>query len=183
MKINLRGKNISITDDIKNEAERKYERLDKYFNKDQEIEILISKEGNDYQVEATIFLTNGPILRAQASDQTYPNAIDKTIDALVRQIRKQKTRLKKSRNADSIKFESFDKNFDSQYDIDDSYESDITIAREKTIDLKPMSSEEAIMQMELLDHNFFVYHDQDTMDVRVVYKRHKGDYGLIIPSK
>ncbi len=183
MKINLRGKNINITDDITYEAERKYDRLDKYFAGEQEVNLLFSKHGNDYQVEATMFLNKGPILRAEASDQSFPNAIDRTIDALVRQIRKHKTRLIKNRNQNSIRFESFNESFDKKYGIDESFDSDINIARTKEIPLKPMSTEEAVMQMELLGHDFFVYYDQEDMDLRVVYKRRKGDYGLIIPSK
>ncbi len=183
MKINLKGKNIDITNDINYEAERKYDRLDKYFSNEEEINLLFSKEGNDYQVEATMFLEKGPILRAEANDEYYENAIDQTIDALVRQIRKHKTRLIKDRHQDSIKFENFNQSFDEQYGIDESYDSDINIARTKEIPLKPMNTEEAIMQMELLDHDFFVFYDQEYMDVRVVYKRRKGDYGLIIPSR
>ena len=130
-----------------------------------------------------MFLDKGPILRAEASDETYQNAIDKTIDALVRQIRKHKTRLTKDRRHDSIKFENFNESFDDEYNIDDSYDSEINIARTKEISLKPMSTEEAIMQMELLGHDFFVYYDQEDLEVRVVYKRRKGDYGLIVPSR
>lgn len=183
MKINLKGKNINITDDIRYEAERKYDRLDKYFSNEEEVDLLISKEGNGYKAEVTMFLDKGPILRAEASDETYQNAIDKTIDALVRQIRKHKTRLTKDRRHDSIRFENFNESFDDEYDIDDSYDSEINIARTKEIFLKPMNTEEAIMQMELLGHDFFVYYDQDDLEVRVVYKRRKGDYGLIVPSR
>ena len=100
MKINLTGKDINITDDIRYEAERKYDRLDKYFSKEEEINLLISKEGNGFKAEATMFLDKGPILRAEADDETYQNAIDQTIDALVRQIRKHKTRLTKNRHHD-----------------------------------------------------------------------------------
>lgn len=183
MKINIKGKNINITNDIVYEAERKYDRLDKYFSKEQEIDLLISKEGNDFKAEATMYLDKDPILRAESSDETYQNAIDQTIDALVRQIRKHKTRLTKNRHQDSIRFENFNESFDEEYDIDESYDSDINIARVKEISLKPMNTEEAVMQMELLGHDFFVFYDAADMDVRVVYKRRKGDYGLIVPSR
>ena len=183
MKINLKGKDMDITRDIIYEAEKKYDRLDKYFSNEEEIDILISREGIDYQVEATMYLDKGPVLRAEASEESYQNAIDRTIDALVRQIRKHKTRLIKDRHQESIRFESFNQYFDEEYDIDESYDSDINIARIKEIPLKPMNTEEAIMQMELVGHDFFVYYDQDELDVRVVYKRRKGDYGLIIPSR
>lgn len=183
MKINLTGKDINITDDIRYEAERKYDRLDKYFSKEEEINLLISKEGNGFKAEATMFLDKGPILRAEADDETYQNAIDQTIDALVRQIRKHKTRLTKNRHHDSIRFEKFDETFDDEYKIDQSFDDEINIARTKNIPLKPMNTEEAVMQMELLGHDFFVFYDQEEMDVRVVYKRRKGDYGLIVPAR
>ena len=183
MKINLTGKDINITKDIVHEAERKYDRLDKYFSNEQDLDLLISKEGNDYKAEATMYLDKGPILRAESAEKTYQNAIDNTIDALVRQIRKHKTRLTKDRYQNSIRFENFNDSFDDEYDIDDSYDSDIKIARTKNISLKPMNTEEAVMQMELLDHDFFVFYDAEDMDVRVVYKRRKGDYGLIVPSR
>lgn len=186
MKINLIGKNIDITDDIRNEANKKFERLDKYFDPNQDIDVRFSKEGraDEYKVEATIILDGGTILRAERSEETYPNAIDRTIDALVRQIRKQKTRLLRDRNSDSIKFEHFDEDFDRSYQIDESYDDDkIDIVRYKEVKMKPMSAEEAIMQMELINHDFYVYLDQEDMEIRVVYRRKNGDYGQIIPTQ
>ena len=126
-----------------------------------------------------MFLDGGTILRAEAYEETYENAIDRVIDALVRQIRKHKTRLQRDRQTgDSIKFEAFDSEAKA-----DEKEGEIKIAREKTIPVKPMSAEEAILQMELLNHNFFVFQDAEDMEVRVVYKRKKGDYGLIVPTR
>ena len=179
MKLNIKAKNFNLTDDIVKESEKKFDRLDKYFHKEEEMDLKFAKEGVGFVLESTMFL-NGTILRAEAYEETYENAIDRVIDALVRQIRKHKTRLQRSRQTgESIKFEAFDIADEDEY----SDEEEIKIAREKTIPVKPMSAEEAILQMELLNHNFFVYQDAEDMEVRVVYKRKKGDYGLIVPTR
>lgn len=175
MKLNLIAKNFTLTDDIRNESEKKFDRLDKYFHDQQEMDVRFAKEGNDFVVETTAILDGGKILRSETTDPTYQTAIDKNIDGLVRQIRKNKTKLMRDRQSgQSIKFD----NFDPYEDEDD---KDANIVRKKEIHVKPMSAEEAILQMELLDHNFFVYLDADDMQVRVVYRRKKGDYGQIIP--
>lgn len=175
MKLNLIAKNFTLTDDIRNESEKKFDRLDKYFHDQQEMDVRFAKEGNDFVVETTAILDGGKILRSETTDPTYQTAIDKNIDGLVRQIRKNKTKLMRDRQSgQSIKFDNFD-----PYEDDD--DKDANIVRKKDIHVKPMSAEEAILQMELLDHNFFVYLDADDMQVRVVYRRKKGDYGQIIP--
>lgn len=175
MKLNLIAKNFTLTDDIRNESEKKFDRLDKYFHDQQEMDVRFAKEGNDFVVETTAILDGGKILRSETTDPTYQTAIDKNIDGLVRQIRKNKTKLMRDRQSgQSIKFDNFD-----PYEDDD--DKEVNIVRKKEIHVKPMSAEEAILQMELLDHNFFVYLDADDMQVRVVYRRKKGDYGQIIP--
>ena len=179
MKLNIKAKNFTLTDDIVRESEKKFDRLDKYFHDEESMDLKFAKEGIGYELEATMFLKGGTILRAEAYEETYENAIDRVIDALVRQIRKHKTRLQRDRQTgDSIKFEAFDSEAKA-----DEKEEEIKIAREKTIPVKPMSAEEAILQMELLNHNFFVFQDAEDMEVRVVYKRKKGDYGLIVPTR
>ncbi|WP_308748777.1 ribosome hibernation-promoting factor, HPF/YfiA family [uncultured Anaerococcus sp.] len=179
MKLNIKAKNFTLTDDIVRESEKKFDRLDKYFHDEESMDLKFAKEGIGYELEATMFLDGGTILRAEAYEETYENAIDRVIDALVRQIRKHKTRLQRDRQTgDSIKFEAFDSESKA-----DEKEEEIKIAREKTIPVKPMSAEEAILQMELLNHNFFVFQDAEDMEVRVVYKRKKGDYGLIVPTR
>mgnify|MGYP002711920355 CR=1 FL=1 len=181
MKINLKGKNLNITDDMRDNADKKFSRLDKYFENEENLDLKISEEGNNQVVEATINLINGPILRAEAGDESYLNAMDKVIDALLRQVRKHKTRLKRDRNNTSIKFENLEEDFNADYQTEISELDSINIDRIKEIPVKPMSAEEAILQMELLNHNFFVYEDMDDGGTCVVYKRNKGGYGKIIP--
>ena len=175
MKLNLIAKNFTLTEDIRNESIKKFDRLDKYFHDQQEMDVRFAKEGNDFVVETTAILDGGKILRSETTDPTYQTAIDKNIDGLVRQIRKNKTKLMRDRQSgQSIKFDNFDP-------FEDDDDKEVNIVRKKEIHVKPMSAEEAILQMELLDHNFFVYLDADDMQVRVVYRRKKGDYGQIIP--
>ena len=181
MKINLLGKNINISDDMRNNAETKFSKLDKYFANEENLDLKLGQEGPEYIVEATINLTNGPILRAESSDEAYLNAMDRAIDALVRQIRKHKTRLKRDRYSESIRFENLEADLDREENIDTYEEDELNIERIKEIPVKPMSAEEAILQMELLNHNFFVYLDDADMQTNVVYKRNKGGYGKIIP--
>lgn len=176
MKLNLIGKNFKITSDIKEEAQKKFDRLDKYFDQAYEMDVRFSKEGNFYTVESTAFLNRGRILRSETTADTYLTAIDQNIDGLVRQIRKNKTKLMRNRQSgDSIKFENLEE------DLKEPENTDLNIVRRKEIHVKPMDEQEAILQMELLGHNFFVYLDSEDNEVRVIYKRKKGDYGQIIP--
>ena len=140
------------------------------------MDLKFSTEGNLKKVESTIFLKGGTILRAEEINDNFSTGIDKVIDALVRQIRKQKTRLQRNRrNGESIKFESLD-------DVEEKKNDNPQIKRQKEIVLRPMSDEEACMQMELLKHDFFLYLDDQDMKTRLVYKRKDGHYGLIIPE-
>ncbi|MCI7239342.1 MAG: ribosome-associated translation inhibitor RaiA [Anaerococcus sp.] len=176
MKLNLIGKNFKITNDIKEEAQKKFDRLDKYFDQAYEMDVRFSKEGNFYTVESTAFLNRGRILRSETTADTYLTAIDQNIDGLVRQIRKNKTKLMRNRQSrDSIKFENLEE------DLKEPENTESNIVRRKEIHVKPMDEQEAILQMELLGHNFFVYLDSEDNEVRVIYKRKKGDYGQIIP--
>ena len=176
MKLNIKGKNINVYESLKEEAKEKFDRLDKYFNKEEEMDLKFSTEGNLKKVESTIFLKGGTILRAEEINDNFSTGIDKVIDALVRQIRKQKTRLQRNRrNGESIKFESLD-------DVEEKKNDNPQIKRQKEIVLRPMSDEEACMQMELLNHDFYLYLDDEEMKTRLVYKRKDGHYGLIIPE-
>lgn len=176
MKINYVFRNFHMGEWQKNEVNKKLERLDKYFDEDLEAKVTIDKVGNENIVEVTIFLP-GTILRAEESSDDLFNSVDRVIDALVSQIRKYKTKLQnKYQKNESIRFESFD-------DIDEVEEdNNPKIVRVKRFGLKPMSPEEAILQMELVGHDFFVFQDGETFETSVVYKRRNGDYGLIEPE-
>ena len=172
MKYNIRGDKMIITDAIKDYAETKLGKLEKYF-KDDDItaNVLAKVRGKSQIVEVTI-PTSKFILRSEEENEDLYAAIDLVSDKLERQIRKNKTRLNRNIK-DSVKEFNFD------FDIKDEEESKEKIVKRKNIEMKPMDEEEAILEMELLGHSFFVYKDMDTNKTCVLYKRKDGDYGLI----
>ena len=176
MNMNYAGKNVEVTDALRDVTEKKLTKLDKYFQKDIEGNVTFSTQKNRKIIEVTINLP-GTIIRAEESSDDMYASIDKAVDVLERQVRKHKTKLQKRyKNTETIRFENV---------LPLSVEEDNDkpkLVKTKTFTLKPMSSEEAILQMELLRHNFFVYLDGESNDVGVVYKRKDGDYGLIEPQ-
>ena len=172
MKYNIRGDKMVITEAIKDYTETKLGKLEKYF-KDDDItaNVLTRVRGNSQIVEVTI-PTDKFILRSEEENDDLYAAIDLVTDKLERQIRKNKTRLNRNIK-DSVKEFNFD------FDIKEEEESKEKIVKRKNIEMKPMDEEEAILEMELLGHSFFVYKDMDTKNICVLYKRKDGDYGLI----
>lgn len=176
MKLNFTGKNMEITDALRDVTEKKLGKLDKYFQKDIEGNVTFSSEKNRKIIEVTINLP-GTIIRAEESTDDMYASIDKTVDVLERQIRKHKTKLQKRyQNNETIRFENV-----LPLPMEDDSEKP-KLVRKKKFGLKPMSSEEAILQMELLRHNFYVFLDSDNEGVSIVYKRKDGNYGLIEPE-
>lgn len=177
MKLNFAGKNVEVTQALRDVTEKKFGKLDKYFQKDIVGNVTFSTEKNRKIIEVTINLP-GTILRAEESSDDMYASIDKTVDILERQIRKYKTRLQKRyQNNETIRFE----NVLPLSNGDDVGEKS-QVVRRKKFNLKPMSVDEAILQMELLRHNFFVFIDAETSDIAIVYKRKDGNYGLIQPE-
>ena len=174
MKYNIRGDKMVVTDAIKNYTMEKLDRLNKYFN-DEDItaNVLTKIRGNKQIVEVTIPIDKF-ILRSEESNDDLYAAIDLVSDKLERQIRKNKTKLKKQNKVNN-KYEYL--NFD--YEVKDNEEENNKIVKRKNFDTKPMDEEEAILEMELLGHNFFVYKDMHSDNVNVLYKRNDGNYGII----
>lgn len=174
MKLNFVGKNMEVTEALKNVTEKKLGKLDKYFQKDAEGNVAYSVERNRKIIEVTINLP-GTILRAEESSDDMYASIDNAVDVLERQIRKHKTKLQRRyNNGETIRFE----NIMPLKEEDDRPK----VVRTKRFDMKPMNVEEAILQMELLRHNFFVFMNAESDDLNVLYKRKDGNYGLIEPE-
>lgn len=173
MKLNIRGSKLEITDAIKSYLESKVQKLDKYFENPEEItaNIVAKTKGINQTVEITIPIKKA-ILRVEESNNDLYSSIDLAIDKLERQIRKNKTKIKQKNNR-----ERFDMFVD--FEIEEEYEDTETIVKRKTIDMKPMSEEEAILQMDLLGHEFFIFKNSDTDNNAVLYKRKDGNYGII----
>ena len=173
MKFNIRGDKLVITDAISDYVKLKIGKLDKYF-KDENIEsnIVVKVRGNKQIIEVTIFMDNF-ILRSEEEHDDLYAAIDLVIDKLERQIRKNKTKLKNQNINNKYK------QFNFEYETSFEEEEDNKIVKRKNISTKPMDEEEAILEMELLGHNFFVYKDSNTNSINVIYKRKDGNYGII----
>lgn len=177
MNIKFTGKGMDVTEALRDVTEKKIGRLDKYFQKDIEGNVTFSSEKNRKIIEVTINLP-GTIIRAEESSDDMYASIDKAVDVLERQMRKYKTRLQKQyKNTETIRFENV-----VPLPVEEDEDDSPKLVKTKRFILKPMTSEEAVLQMELLRHNFFVFMDGETGSVNVVYKRKDNNYGLIEPE-
>lgn len=178
MKIEIRGKNIALTDALKEHATKRLSKLEKYIDDLRVAQVALSVEGEGHKVEVTIPL-NGVILRGEECSEDMYTSIDMVVDKLEKQIEKYKTRLYRSYRGAGLKQAATD---GIQRDTAVKDSDEFNIVRTKRFALKPMDEEEAIMQMNLLGHNFFVFFNAKTEEVNVVYKRLDGNYGLIEPD-
>jgi len=175
MKTTILCRQVELDDTLRGIIDTKLSKYDRFFREDASATVKLSRLRGRERVEITI-RSEGTIFRGEVTDTTFRNALDMAMDAIERQIRKHKTKLEK-RLRDGAISDLFP-NQDS-----DVIEADEKIIRTKTFRLKPMLPEEAIMQMELLGHDFFVFADSQTGETNVVYRRHDGDYGMIMPEK
>lgn len=174
MRVTVIGKNIDITPALKEIVEKKISKVERYFEPEVQAKVTLTVQKNRQIAEVTIPF-NGVILRCEESTNDMYKSIDLVEIKLERQIRKQRTKLQRRSN-ESLRFSSFkDLGHDNE-------EDDGEIVRVKKFNIKPMSADEAILQMELVQHNFFVFKDADTNNVNVVYKRKDGNYGLLEPE-
>lgn len=175
MKITVTGKNIEITDALKDTVNRKISKLEKYFNPDVEAQATLSVQKSRHIIEVTIPF-DGVILRGEESTDDMYASIDKVLDKLEKQILKHKTRLGRRLRVNSLK------TLDVKPGDMDEEEYNPMVVKTKKFAIKPMPVEEAILQMDLLGHSFFVFLNADTEEVNVLYKRKDGKYGLIEPE-
>lgn len=170
MKIIVTGKNIAISDKIQDAIDKRFEKLGKFFADDIQAKVLIHPEKSKVKVEATIF-TKGTIFRAEEVSQDVYDCIDAAAEKLMSQMSKYKGKLmKKYKGKESIKFEMIPETPGQE---------ETRVVKTKKFQLMPMTVDDAILQMEMLQHNFFVFLDTETDSVNVVYKRNDNDYGLL----
>lgn len=175
MKIEIIGRQMNVWNEMKLIIESKLTKLDKYFSDECEATATLSTKREKKCLEITI-VSSGMIFRSEIEDETFRNALDRAVNSIERQIRKNKTRLERR-----LRSGAFDDGiFETGEDIEEEPEF---IIREKAFPIKPMSVEEAIMQMNLLGHEFFVFRDDRSEEICVVYKRHDNTYGLICEEK
>ncbi len=173
MKITVVGRQMTVPEDIKALTEKKLAKLDRYFPKEESATVTFSRKRNHENIEITIAAAN-TIFRCENSDETFRNALDKAVDTIDRQIRKNKTRLEKRLRQTG---------FVPPVAEEELTEQSEKVVRQKNFKLVPMSVEEAILQMNLLGHSFFIFENADSGLTCVVYARKDGDYGLIVPEK
>ncbi len=173
MKIKISSKNYPMSDKLSSYIEKKLSRLDKYFNEEATANVVVSKLRDTPKFEATITAKQA-VFRAEMANDSIYNAVDMTTDKLANQMSRLKGRLEaRYKENKALKLE-----FVPEPD-DEEYEDEIDIVRRKRVELTPMVAEEAVLQMEMLGHDFFVFLDMDTDAVSVVYKRKGSAYGLI----
>ena len=176
MKMNFTARQMKVYDSVKENAQRKLSKFDKFFPEDAEMDVTFSLPNNQEKVEITI-RSQGLVFRAEEASESFATSIDRAIDALERQLRKHKTRLHKR-----IRDEGFEI-LESELPWVDEEEFSQEDIKVKTFSFKPMGVEEAILQMNLIGHDFFVFKDAQTLETCVVYKRKAGGYGLIVPEE
>ena len=174
MKYIISGRGTNVTDGLRSAVEEKLGKLEHYFTPDTEVHVTLKVEKDRQKVEVTVPV-KGHIIRAeQVSDDMYVS-IDLIEDIIERQLRRYKTKIVDSKQSVS--------NFTSEFMQEDEYDDeDVKVIRTKRFAVKPMDPEEACVQMELLNHSFYVFRNAETDEVNVVYKRKGGDYALIEPE-
>ena len=174
MRYLISGKNITVTDELKEAIYKKLGKLEKFFTPDTKVYVTLSVQKQRQKIEVTIPLKGHTIRAEQESDDMYVS-IDLVEEIIVRQLRKYKTRIaRKSRQNLQQAF------LEEEAAGED--ERGISIVRTKKFAVKPLTPEDACVEMELLGHNFFVFRNIDTDEVNVVYKRKENTYGLIEPE-
>lgn len=180
MKFEIRGRNIEITDALREYTTKRLSKLEKYIDDVKEVQVALSVEGDRHKVEVTIPL-NGMILRGEESTVDMYSAIDLVEEKLEKQIEKHKTKLYKHHRGVGLK-KAFREEIQMDLEQSEQKIEKFKVVRSKRFALKPMDAEEAIMQMNLLGHSFFVFFNPESEQVNVVYRRKDNNYGLIEPE-
>lgn len=172
MNITIVGRKCNPREDFRARAEKRLSKVEKLFGEEANAKVTATVEKSCQIVEITVS-KGGMLFRAEERAENMVDALDECVDSLIRQIRKNKTRLDKKLHAavlDDFMAEPVDE------------EADYSVVREKTVALKPQSVDEAILQMNLLGHQFYMFLNAETDAINVVYKRNETGYGLIAPE-
>lgn len=175
MKFTIIARKFNLTDQVKEYVEKKLSKLDKFFKDEAEARIVLGTIKDNEYIEATIY-ASGMIYRAEESDKEILAAVDMIVDIIERQIRKNKTRLEKKIKKDAA-LEALLINGEEYTEGEE--KGDYDIVKVKRFQVKPMTPEEAVLQMKLLGHTFFIFKNSETSEMNVVYERKDGRYALI----
>lgn len=173
MKTIIASRKLELTDGMRDYIQKKLSKLDKFFGDDAEARVTVSVEKDRQKVEATIYSQN-TIFRVEEITEDMYKTMDKVISSIERKIRKNKSKLEKR-----MKNASFDMIPVVEPETEEPEEKEFNVVKRKLFTTKPMSSEEAILQMNLLGHAFYVFKDAETAETNIVYKRKDGNYGII----
>ena len=173
MKVNITARNTSIKDSFRARAEKKLAKFDKFFGDSAQAKLTVTHSGDHETVEVTI-KSEGLFFRAERTEDGREEALEAVIDSLFRQIVKNKSKLERR-----MKSASFTPEFIEEMDDTEDYK----VVKVKHFQVKPMEVDEAILQMNMLDHTFFVFRNASNSQINVVYKRHDGNYALIEPEE
>ena len=173
MNTSINGRHLTVRQDLRDAIDKKLSKFDRFFPEDASASVTCRCEHDDKIVEITI-VSKGTIFRAEKAGNTFQSSLDDCLEAIERQIRKNKTRLeKKMKSAISVPEEtSINVEEEAQFDV-----------RRKSYPIRPMTLEEAILQMNLLNHSFYLFLDADSLKMCVAYRRHDNTYGLIVPEE
>ncbi len=175
MKVIITSKNFNASEHLKDTIEKKFGRLGKYFSDDIVANVTLAMEKERQTMETTIN-AKGTFFRAEETGNDMYVAVDSIIDKLASQMSRFKTKLqKKHKEHKEVMFAELPEEKDAEYE-------EVKVVRSKKFEIAPMHADEAIMQMELLGHNFFVFLNMETDNVNVVYKRKDGSFGLLEPT-
>lgn len=173
MKLQITAKKMQVPQTFNEYADKKLTKLDRFFGDEADAKLTVSTLKDDIIIELTVKYEN-LIFRAEQRAEDKNDALDACVDKIIRQIRKNKTKVEKRLKANA---------FDVQESETIEEQSRYEIIKRKKFTLRPMNEEEAILQMNMLDHNFFMFKNGDTGEINVVYKRDDGNYAILEPSK
>ena len=172
MKITMTGRKVTLRPTFVERTETKLSKLDKFFDTDAAADVTVTAERDLHRVEVTI-RCSGMVFRAEEAAEDMNEAVDRLVDILLRQIRKNKTRLEKR-----LRSGAFVDSIEPEAEESETYR----IVRSKSFPVKPLDVEEAILQMNLTGHQFYMFRNMDSGEIKVVYRRKNGDYGLLEPN-
>lgn len=178
MKITITGRKVNLRDSFKERVIKKLSKFDRVFGEDAEGTVTVTLERNRQTVEITV-RSKGYIYRAEQTSLDMDEALDLALEHLAGQMRKNKTRLSKRNKVDPSVF-AFEQEAESEPEVE---EVDFQIVRSKKFNVKPMAIDEAVLQMNMLGHEFFMFRNDFTNEINVVYKRKDGNYGLLEPQE
>ncbi len=174
MKITYTARKVNLRDNFKERVEKKLKKFEKIFSEDATVNVVVTMNKNNQTVEITI-KDNSMIYRAEKTQLEMNDALDKCVDVLGRQLRKNKAKLEKK-----LKSGSIDDLFEAP--VEEVEEDEYKVLRTKSIPVKPITIDEAILQMNMIGHKFYMFTNVDTNEINVVYCRDDGAYGLLEPS-